>query len=144
MALLQVTNENDDNCSICYDKKDNGFAVLPCKHSFCLSCIIQHADIKQNCPLCRNEFNINIRKKLELVPIKDDLFSDFLIYSKKLKTYKYKGELIDFKTFLKIQFDEYKKEKVESILETTLQGIDRLLEVNKLLMNEYYIQQNTN
>ena len=136
--------EEEDNCSICYEsKKTKGYVVLGCKHSFCLSCLIKQAHIKQNCPMCRGKFDIDIKKenKKKLESIHGSLFSEILTRSKNVETFKYKDKPINFNEFLRIQFKYYKNNESENVIETTKEGIDRLAEISTVLVTEYYSQQ---
>jgi len=44
---------NEDICCICYDKKI-GKILVPCKHSFCSTCV-NKLDKNSKCPICRGE-----------------------------------------------------------------------------------------
>ena len=42
------------NCPICYEPLGNGTTcTTPCKHEFCMQCLVRHQQTKSTCPLCR-------------------------------------------------------------------------------------------
>lgn len=43
----------DSNCPICQDTWDDTASALPCRHQFCLGCILRWATTNPSCPLCR-------------------------------------------------------------------------------------------
>ena len=57
--------ENDNlNCSICFDKLENNILKTPCNHYFHQNCLDEWIaknlnNKEQNCPNCRKVFNIN-------------------------------------------------------------------------------------
>lgn len=44
-------------CCICLEVIKNGenTVTTKCKHTFCLTCLLQHYEEKNNCPLCRGK-----------------------------------------------------------------------------------------
>lgn len=47
-------NDNDNDCSICYDKSDlNKLVKLDCNHLYHDTCIKKWIDISNTCPICR-------------------------------------------------------------------------------------------
>lgn len=45
----------DDRCPICLDGWREPSFVMPCLHCFCYACIMQWADNKTQCPLCKGK-----------------------------------------------------------------------------------------
>ncbi|XP_017693368.1 PREDICTED: uncharacterized protein LOC108508783 [Lepidothrix coronata] len=45
--------EIERNCSICQDTQKDVASALPCRHRFCLGCILRWAQRNPSCPLCR-------------------------------------------------------------------------------------------
>ena len=46
-----------DDCAICLSPIPKlGNVRTACNHTFCLNCFLKHAETKNVCPLCRNEF----------------------------------------------------------------------------------------
>ena len=45
-----------ESCIICYDKKNNW--ELPCKHKFHKECLQEWFKLKNECPLCRENFKV--------------------------------------------------------------------------------------
>uniref|UniRef100_U3KLH1 RING-type E3 ubiquitin transferase n=1 Tax=Ficedula albicollis TaxID=59894 RepID=U3KLH1_FICAL len=43
----------DSNCPICQETWDDMASALPCRHQFCLGCILRWATTNPSCPLCR-------------------------------------------------------------------------------------------
>ncbi|NXG80928.1 TOPRS ligase, partial [Baryphthengus martii] len=41
------------SCPICHDDQDGIASVMPCRHQFCLGCIVRWTEIRADCPLCR-------------------------------------------------------------------------------------------
>lgn len=61
-------------CPICRDvRKDIAYAV-PCRHEFCLGCILRWAKQKETCPLCRRVMAV-----VKLAELDDDDDLDFVI-----------------------------------------------------------------
>ena len=136
--------EEVNTCPICFESMTvKGYAVLGCSHSFCLDCLIKQAHIKQNCPMCRGDFKIDIKKeeKQKLKSIRSTMFSEILTRSKNVETFKYKGNPINFNEFMRIQFEYYKKNESQNTIETAKEGVDRLVEITTVLITEYYAQQ---
>uniref|UniRef100_A0A8V0YHH5 RING-type domain-containing protein n=1 Tax=Gallus gallus TaxID=9031 RepID=A0A8V0YHH5_CHICK len=53
-SVKTMAAEEEWTCPICRDvQKDIAYAV-PCRHEFCLGCILRWAMQKETCPLCRN------------------------------------------------------------------------------------------
>ncbi|KAF4803980.1 E3 ubiquitin-protein ligase Topors-like protein [Turdus rufiventris] len=48
-----MATETDANCPICQDSGKNVASALPCRHRFCLCCILRWAHRNPSCPLCR-------------------------------------------------------------------------------------------
>lgn len=47
--------EVEDRCPICLDSWREPSFVMPCLHCFCYDCILQWADNKTHCPLCKGK-----------------------------------------------------------------------------------------
>ena len=50
----KIINEDNKECSICYDTKQKYCIVTPCKHFFCIECINKWLLRKKSCPNCRS------------------------------------------------------------------------------------------
>lgn len=50
--------ELDNCCSICLDIWEEASYVTPCLHQFCYLCILQWAERKPECPLCKRKISI--------------------------------------------------------------------------------------
>jgi hypothetical protein len=50
-------SESTFECCICMENISNNQnkVITKCKHTFCLTCLLQHYDEKNNCPLCREK-----------------------------------------------------------------------------------------
>ncbi|XP_027519669.1 E3 ubiquitin-protein ligase Topors-like [Corapipo altera] len=48
-----MTTETDSTCSICQDTRKDVASALPCRHQFCLGCILRWTRRNPSCPLCR-------------------------------------------------------------------------------------------
>ncbi|NXA96677.1 TOPRS ligase, partial [Melanocharis versteri] len=48
-----MATEMDGNCPICQDSWKDMASALPCRHRFCLGCILRWARRNPSCPLCR-------------------------------------------------------------------------------------------
>ncbi|RMC01259.1 hypothetical protein DUI87_22208 [Hirundo rustica rustica] len=48
-----MATETDSRCSICQETWDDTASALPCRHRFCLGCILRWAKRNPSCPLCR-------------------------------------------------------------------------------------------
>lgn len=48
----------DEECSICLDKNNLEWNILPCEHKFHGNCIIPWIRENSTCPICRQELNI--------------------------------------------------------------------------------------
>ncbi|NXB69749.1 TOPRS ligase, partial [Donacobius atricapilla] len=48
-----MATERDDSCPICQDSWKDVATALPCRHCFCLGCILRWAGRNPSCPLCR-------------------------------------------------------------------------------------------
>jgi len=137
---------DEECCSICLEpkKKANGYAVLPCQHSFCLSCALEHSTRSNNCPLCRAQYDsLSDKTTKKIKPINRSRFKTLLEQSKKIKSYNYQSESIDFEEYLKVQFNHYKDKSLDEFLKATMNGIDRLSEITTYLVTEQYIEQLT-
>ena len=55
-------DNNQINCPICYDmlNLNRNIAITPCKHRFCLGCLLEHSKRSGLCPVCRG--NISDRR----------------------------------------------------------------------------------
>ncbi|GIY23867.1 hypothetical protein CEXT_795371 [Caerostris extrusa] len=54
---VNVRHSLPENCVICLGPIEDGSVTNSCSHSFCFPCILQWAKEKQECPLCKNEFD---------------------------------------------------------------------------------------
>uniref|UniRef100_A0A8C0F1C3 RING-type E3 ubiquitin transferase n=1 Tax=Bubo bubo TaxID=30461 RepID=A0A8C0F1C3_BUBBB len=45
--------ELDSRCPICLDSWEEASYVMPCLHQFCYNCILQWAETKPECSLCK-------------------------------------------------------------------------------------------
>ncbi|NXY78550.1 TOPRS ligase, partial [Glareola pratincola] len=73
-----MATESEWSCPICYDAKDGLAYVLPCRHQFCVGCVLRWAKRSVNCPLCRGrmaEVRFSVRG--------DNDYVQFLIMSSK-------------------------------------------------------------
>ncbi|XP_074876939.1 uncharacterized protein LOC142027155 [Buteo buteo] len=48
-----MATETEWSCPICRDARDDVSYAMPCRHQFCLGCIVRWTDVKPDCPLCR-------------------------------------------------------------------------------------------
>ncbi|OPJ89151.1 hypothetical protein AV530_014011 [Patagioenas fasciata monilis] len=48
------------SCPICQDTRNDIASVMPCRHQFCLGCILHWTEMKPNCPLCKRPID-NVR-----------------------------------------------------------------------------------
>ncbi len=66
----EVNKENHGECAICMEALDSSknFAKTNCKHSFCLSCLMQSLKTNNTCPLCRTNI-VNEKPKNEVKAI---------------------------------------------------------------------------
>lgn len=54
-AAVQLAEKGSSVCKICYER-EVGCALEPCQHhAFCLRCSQRLTDLKEKCPLCRQE-----------------------------------------------------------------------------------------
>ncbi|RMB99016.1 hypothetical protein DUI87_24562 [Hirundo rustica rustica] len=54
--------EVEDRCPICLEGWREPSLVMPCQHCFCHACILQRADNKTQCPLCKGKMTfISVR-----------------------------------------------------------------------------------
>jgi len=78
-------------CCICMEtiNEDQNKVITKCKHKFCLTCILNHYEEKNNCPLCREKLvsdDDNVRKfqlkfdinQLSSIYISDSVLDDQL------------------------------------------------------------------
>lgn len=66
---LVNANPEEDNCSICLDKKTNVATIDCCCHDFCLNCISECVKTQQKCPLCREKISKIIKKNGEIIKV---------------------------------------------------------------------------
>uniref|UniRef100_A0A8C3UZ92 RING-type domain-containing protein n=1 Tax=Catharus ustulatus TaxID=91951 RepID=A0A8C3UZ92_CATUS len=55
MPSLVIVPVKKLNCPICQDTWDDMASALPCRHQFCLGCILRWATTNPSCPLCRTQ-----------------------------------------------------------------------------------------
>lgn len=76
MTLIQKTLRHEE-CAICLDKSDTLVLLPNCNHYFCKSCIEEHSNTNEKCPICREEMigylDPNTSK---LIPLKKESESD--------------------------------------------------------------------
>ncbi|XP_069631958.1 E3 ubiquitin-protein ligase Topors-like [Haliaeetus albicilla] len=48
-----MATETEWSCPICRDARDDVSYAMPCRHQFCLGCILRWTEVKPECPLCR-------------------------------------------------------------------------------------------
>ena len=46
----------EKKCAICLSELEKNVAILPCKHRFCLDCILSWWTSNPSCPFCREVF----------------------------------------------------------------------------------------
>ena len=66
-TLLERTISEETKCSICFDQFQEP-KMLPCQHTFCLSCLgkIANQDLKKiSCAICRSQHNLPIGGVIE-------------------------------------------------------------------------------
>ena len=58
---LIMYDSNQTNCPICYELLDlsSNLAITPCKHRFCLGCLLEHNKRSGLCPVCRGNIRDN-------------------------------------------------------------------------------------
>lgn len=72
---LVNANPEEDNCSICLDKKTDVATIDCCCHNFCLKCISKCVKTQQNCPLCREKISKIIKKNGEIIKVGNTNFN---------------------------------------------------------------------
>ena len=56
-----------DNCPICLNQmQDTNIVITTCNHRFCFKCLMDSCNIKNSCPLCRQEIEQYKQKKLPI------------------------------------------------------------------------------
>jgi len=59
--------EIDDICPICMnDICKVNYVITKCNHKFCFDCLCKACNVKNECPLCRNDIEYVIQKKLPI------------------------------------------------------------------------------
>lgn len=60
-----TAGSDDRECMICQDQFRPGqaLAVLECTHRFCIECIRDWAEVKPECPICRNRIELGEAEK---------------------------------------------------------------------------------
>ena len=53
MAQEEAFDDEDGECSICFECPFDEPLQTPCRHMFCRDCIVGYLQIKSECPLCR-------------------------------------------------------------------------------------------
>jgi len=61
-------NIEDDYCSLCLDKLNNNYIILPCNHNYHPICLINMLSVSTNtiCPLCRNNIINYYKNNIEI------------------------------------------------------------------------------
>jgi len=65
--IEDIRSVQEESCVICGDVMEGSYCKLPCKHKFCVSCIIQHGRENDACPLCRVPMSGQDVKKTERI-----------------------------------------------------------------------------
>ena len=61
-----------EECPICKEKlTETNICRTKCKHSYCLSCLLEHLKEKNNCPLCRSVI-FDFIKKVEVTESEEE------------------------------------------------------------------------
>ncbi len=73
LGMLEKVNntieaDEENNCIICYDEMTEP-TLTPCGHIFCKGCIITALNIKNECPICKNNVTV---KELMNIKAKED------------------------------------------------------------------------
>uniref|UniRef100_A0A663FHI0 RING-type E3 ubiquitin transferase n=1 Tax=Aquila chrysaetos chrysaetos TaxID=223781 RepID=A0A663FHI0_AQUCH len=53
LRSTSMATETEWSCPICGDARDDVSYAMPCRHQFCLGCILRWTEVKPECPLCR-------------------------------------------------------------------------------------------
>lgn len=69
----------NSSCVICGENMKNSFCRLPCEHSFCVNCIVQHSKVNNSCPLCRKDF---CEKPKRVEKISSELVNGYIDYER--------------------------------------------------------------
>ena len=59
----------NDNCPICLDTFKQPYSI-GCSHLFCKNCINKWLEVKNTCPVCRNDFIGSFYVPIELITSK--------------------------------------------------------------------------
>uniref|UniRef100_A0A8C6JWM6 RING-type E3 ubiquitin transferase n=1 Tax=Melopsittacus undulatus TaxID=13146 RepID=A0A8C6JWM6_MELUD len=56
--VKRIAMEMEDCCPICLGNWEEVSYVMPCHHQFCYQCILQWAETKPECPLCKRGIQV--------------------------------------------------------------------------------------
>lgn len=94
-----LKNIKDETCVICMEPFYRP-TITECKHIFCNSCIMQHTQRQNNCPMCRTHLKDNTLVEISVneTTMESDLYGDMIVQNNLGHRYKVKKELYDLYT----------------------------------------------
>jgi len=74
--ICNYSEEEEDECIICSDKKIGTATLSCCGQEICISCFAKHSRLNNTCPFCRTEYAPKVKKPNKLCDITLEAMAD--------------------------------------------------------------------